>query len=150
MTLLIKQLIHTVYVLVFGYILHFACKCIDKRTKEYKIWRKLMENSYDAIKSGVLLLEHFAMVVAGGVAGWFIARKKRKQSEKFLAELTKELKEANKQQQIQQALAEEKAKTKEKDVIKADNREMPYGKDFVKAIGEVWLYNNFFGRQIKR
>lgn len=107
-----------------------------------------MENSYDAIKSGILIVEHAAMVVAGAVVGWFVAKKRRKQSQKFLEDMVDEMKKANREQ-LQYAISQEK-EHKEEEVKVIDDRPMPYGKDFVKAIGEVWLYNNFFGRTLKQ
>jgi hypothetical protein len=147
-SLMVKDLLKTSYILILGYTMYFINKIQDKRTKEYKLLKiiikkveKIMENSYAYAKSLILLAEHAAMVVAGAVAGWIIANKHKKKKDIIKS---KEIKE-----ELKQALIEERKQIKKVKIVK--QQEMPRGgKELIKAIGDVWLYKNFFGRTLNQ
>ena len=100
----------------------------------------IMDKTYVITKMLLLWLEHIAMIFSGLVFGLWIAKRRSKKNEISQPILTREeVKSIVKAENIMPvAEAKEIAKEKPKELICPE-----WGKEFVDAIGQVWLEKNF-------
>ena len=131
---------------------------LDKILRKYghieikQIWRTVMDKSWMFSKVAILWIEHIAMVFGGVVIGWWIKKRiylrgpllKKKDivPERIIT-----------QAQVRAIVSESitpiiEEQIVEEDVIKEESICPEWGKEFVKAIGQVWLEKNFGKRSI--
>ena len=103
--------------------------------------RIIMDKAYFITQTLLLWLEHIAMIFSGLVFGLWIAKRRAKKNEISQSILTKEeVRSIVKAENSYWEVAEAKEITKEKP---KESICPEWGKEFVSAIGQVWLEKNF-------
>ena len=112
----------------------------DVSTKQIR--RYVMDKSYILTKVILLWLEHFALVLGGVVGGWLLFKRKVKKTENIPNQYMtrEEVRSIVKAENSYWEVAEAKEITKEKP---KESICPEWGKEFVSAIGQVWLEKNF-------
>jgi uncharacterized protein YneF (UPF0154 family) len=119
---------------------------LDKILRKYghieikQIWRTVMDKSWIFSKLAILWIEHIAMVFGGVVIGWWINKRMNKKDVMPERIITQAQVRAIVSESITPIIEEQIV---EEDVIKKESICPEWGKEFVKAIGQVWLEKNF-------
>ena len=124
---------------------------LDKILRKYghieikQIWRTVMDKSWIFSKLAILWIEHITMVLGGVVIGWWINKRMNKKDIVPERIITQAQVRAIVSESITPIIEEQIV---EEDVIKEESICPEWGKEFVKAIGQVWLEKNFGKRSI--
>ena len=127
---------------------------LDKILRKYghieikQIWRTVMDKSWIFSKVAILWIEHITMVLGGVVIGWWINKRLRKKDVAPDRIITQAQVRAIVSESITPIIIEEQIV--EEDVIKEELICPDWGKEFVNAIGHVWLEKNFGKSSVTR
>jgi len=117
--------------------------------RKYGHRRITMESVWSYSKIAVLWLEHIAMVLVGVAAGWWINRRMSKKDVVQPILSREEIRSIVRAENLDSRTLEntyEKDLVEEQEVkeeVKAVSECPGWGKEFVAAIGQVWLEKNF-------
>jgi len=111
--------------------------------KALKLVRRVMEKSWMFSKLAILWIEHIALILGGVVVGWWISRRAKRKDIVPERTMTPAQVRAIVTESITPAVEKQAVKEEVKEEVKAVSECPGWGKEFVAAIGQVWLEKNF-------